>query len=107
MTTQSSSQIRQIVRIVKTDAILGSLPVGAQFEGLFAVALKRDAAVARTFRMLKRDHPGENPMCWTVEGSARSVLDIPCECTGNPPTYEYRKDKRQHCMWCDGLRETP
>lgn len=61
--------IRQIVRIVKTDAILGPLPVGAQFEGLFAVALKRDVAVARTFRMLKRDHPGENPMCWTVEGS--------------------------------------
>lgn len=36
---------------------------------------------------------------------SRSVLDDPCRCTGNPPTYEYRKDKRQHCMWCDGLRE--
>ena len=36
---------------------------------------------------------------------ARSVLDVSCECQGNPPTYEYRKDKRQHCMWCDGLRE--
>lgn len=38
-------------------------------------------------------------------GRARSVLDDPCTCEGEPPTYEYRKDKRQHCMWCDGLRE--
>jgi hypothetical protein len=38
-------------------------------------------------------------------GRAGSVLDIPCECEGNPPTYKYRKDKRQHCMWCDGLAE--
>jgi hypothetical protein len=40
-----------------------------------------------------------------VLGRARSVLDAPCECTGDPGTYEYRGDKRQHCMWCDGLRE--
>jgi hypothetical protein len=39
----------------------------------------------------------------TIQQEWPSVLDKPCECTGDPPTYEYRKDKRQHCMWCDGL----
>lgn len=38
-----------------------------------------------------------------VLANARSILDDPCKCSGNPPTYEYRGDKRQHCMWCDGL----
>lgn len=69
MTESQPSGVRQRVGIVKTNETLGTLPKGARFEGLFTVPIERDEAVARTFRMLKRDHPGENPMCWTVEVS--------------------------------------
>jgi hypothetical protein len=40
----------------------------------------------------------------TVLGRSRSTLfDAPCECEASPGTYEYRVDKKQHCLSCDGL----
>lgn len=60
---------RQLVRFVKTDGIIGALPVGEQREILVPADLDRRAALGRAWRMLKRDLPvDENQMCWMVAG---------------------------------------
>ena len=64
-----SSHSKRAVRLIKTDGVLGPLPVGAQYEALHARNITSEQANLRTWRMFKRDHPQENPMCWTVEGS--------------------------------------
>jgi hypothetical protein len=56
------------VCLVKTDDHLGSLCLGSRYEALFDRATPPDVARVRTYRMLKRDNPDENPMCWTVDG---------------------------------------
>lgn len=64
---------QQPVVLVKTDGVLGPMPVGSSYTKAFAFDFPRDVAVRRTFRMLKRDHPDENPMCWTVSDPSAST----------------------------------
>lgn len=58
----------QLVRLVKTDDVLGPAGVGEQFEVLDDRDLPRPMAVRRAFEVLVRERPAENPGCWTVDG---------------------------------------
>jgi hypothetical protein len=64
---QSSSDERVRVCLVKHESLFGALDVGAQYEATFPRSTPPDVARFQTFRKLKRDHPDENPMCWTVD----------------------------------------
>jgi hypothetical protein len=55
------------IRLVKTEGVIGDLPVGTTIlVNAPARFGERDAKV-RAFRMLQRDHPKENPMCWEAQ----------------------------------------
>lgn len=58
---------RQTVAPVKAENVIGQLAVGERLVYRFPAALERHEARVRAFRMLNRDHPAENPMCWRVE----------------------------------------
>lgn len=52
------------VELVKDKPSVG-LPVGYVYEWTY-VSCPDDIAPGRALRAFKRDHPGENPMCWKV-----------------------------------------
>lgn len=68
--TSRNDERRQRVNLVKTDGTLGGVPVGTQFEVLLSPDLPRAEAKIRAYRLLKRDYPFENSMCWTADGDA-------------------------------------
>lgn len=66
---------QQLVTLVKTDGLLGGVEVGTQRETKCDADLPRGMAVHRAFAQLKRELPGENPMCWTVAGGRDGEAD--------------------------------
>jgi hypothetical protein len=54
------------VLLVKVSGALGQAPVGEQYQALFRSDVPRNEQVHRAYRMLKRERPSENPMCWEV-----------------------------------------
>lgn len=51
----------------KTDAITGTLPVGARAGAVFRPpGYTRAEAEQRAWRVFKRHHPDENPMSWSI-----------------------------------------
>jgi hypothetical protein len=66
------SERKQRVELVKTSHVSGGLPIGGRFGALHDPAMPREDAIRRTYRLLKRHHPGENPMCWTVDSEAHA-----------------------------------
>lgn len=60
-----SERVDEIV-LVKKDGTLGRAPVGTEYRATFRNPRSLDDARVRAFRMLQRDRPSENPMCWGV-----------------------------------------
>lgn len=54
------------VRLVKHEDVLGPDPVGAEYACQPPATLPASEATYFAFRLLKRDKPEENMMCWKV-----------------------------------------
>lgn len=64
--TSAQSSLVYVVRFEKTSAVLGPEPLGAAFEFVSRVGRPEKEQRDRAWRILKRDRPDENPMCWTI-----------------------------------------
>jgi hypothetical protein len=54
------------VVLEKHDGTLGPAPIGSIRTINLREGRAAPEAVSRAFQILKRDEPGENPMCWRV-----------------------------------------
>jgi len=62
---QSAASVYGVTLVKKHDGF-GKARGGTEYRAVFREAREPDDAVARAYRMLKRDHPFENPMAWEV-----------------------------------------